>query len=574
MAEPTYTDNTATFMMKDDTDYTLSNTVLNDICYEGHYGFILTQAGTPLGDECDDGDVTDWYDYSTLTDSPLVYTFTNDNLIQNPSFESDKVTAGGWDEVVADGITGWESDVSWALCNVYWGYRADDGDYFLSGGIDTYGNGSVWQDIDLVAAGFVAAEIDDDNAEIVSFSCRRYSESNDEGRILIQFLESDQTTVISDGYDTGMETTAVTGGWFTRSCANVAIPATTRYIRVTLSKNHKYGTTCGCLFDNLQMEVGCLQVAISAFNRHAFKAESATSDWSANAFWGGIGTSSVHEIWWYDDGSPITAYERSVNIIQGGAAPAYSIRAAIGLCSTEHPSNYIWWNPAAGGGSAWEDTGIARSTGWHTIRYRYSKRTVGIFPNSYYVWNVQMYHDGTRLINVYANADDGDPDPGYGRAKSFGVHTQETGKPIYIDRIRGSKSDTHYVATGTVETPKVQPDMVGTWLRITYTEDLGIQWKGSTEYKFQWSTNGGASWNGTWIAATEANLFGVGCDGDGDDAIKFQITLTHHEDTLHTPRIRGLTIRYDKTFSSIGWGGVKTHDEVVGSTLPKHILVG
>ena len=361
MADPTYNTGSVDFDMEDDTGYSLVDAELNDECWQNYRGFILAQSGTPAGDECDDSDFSNWYDYSTLTP----------------------------------------------------------------------------------------------------------------------------------------------------------------------------------------------ELSIVAFGDQSGKAESSSNDWSTNAFWGGIGTSSVHEVWFYDDGSTITAYERAVLFILGSAAPAFVPRAGIGLDFDESGTNYLWWNIYKSGGSGWEDTGTVRSVGWHSVRYRYHRWITGVFPTTVTHWRVKMYLDGQRLINEEEDSDTGS-DPGYGRAKTFGVRTQESGKPLYIDRIRGRKAGTLYEESGTVETPKAQPPTgVDSWSSISETEDISVHWKGSTTYEFQWSTDGGSSWNGSWIDASDSNLAGISCDGDGQDAIKFRITLTGHEDRLHSPRARGLTLSYTPAVQSI-----------------------
>jgi len=299
------------------------------------------------------------------------------------------------------------------------------------------------------------------------------------------------------------------------------------------------------------------ETSIVAFGDQCAKAQSATSDNSVENFWGGIGTNSAHEIWFYDDGAAATTAERGLFLIVGGTAAPYDVQIGIGIDSSVHATNYIWWNLAVPG---WVDTGIVRSTGWHTMRYRYLNTFN--FPNE--AWNIKLYLGATRLLNIEADTADGDSDPGYGRCKTFGVRTQETGKPLYIDRIRGNKTGALYTASGTVETPPAQPQAVDSWDSITETDDKALEWKGTALYECQWSTDGGGTWNGSWIEASDSNLSGISCDGDGQDAIKFRITLTRHSDTLHTPRARGLTVNFTPADLSVSMGALATTAAPIG----------
>lgn len=273
---------------------------------------------------------------------------------------------------------------------------------------------------------------------------------------------------------------------------------------------------------------------IVKFGDQAAKASSAGLDTSSENFWGGVGNRSHVEFWFYYDGLSALSNLRSIFLPGGGAIPPFALRTGIGIDSDISTTNWAWWNIANG---AWEDLGIIRSTGWHSFRYSFWL-TNDI--DHQYTWG-RIYLDNTKISTF-----DGVDDLGnWGRAKSFGVTTQESSRVWYLDRIRGNKSGNLYSTSGTAVTPKAQPDAVESWDSIATDEDENQNgYKGTVTYQFQWSTDGGGSWNGSWLDASDSNLAGISCDGDGQDAIKFRAFLEDEADRVFTPRARGITLSY------------------------------
>ena len=193
--------------------------------------------------------VGEFYRVNTL--SPI-FPRVWDNLLQNPSFELGTVGPVSGDE----DLPGWSLAVGWLLNNNFMGASPDEYDQMLNGGTSALGDGEATQVVDLLGAGLDADEIDADNAEIVSFSIRRANTDTSEGRVEVDFLDED-STLISSAYDSGWEAISPTLSWVTRSASSVAIPATTRYIRVTLGKRWVSGYVTGSLFDACYLEVSC-----------------------------------------------------------------------------------------------------------------------------------------------------------------------------------------------------------------------------------------------------------------------------------------------------------------------------
>lgn len=270
------------------------------------------------------------------------------------------------------------------------------------------------------------------------------------------------------------------------------------------------------------------------FGDQSIIAESAINDYASHNFWGGGGSVSYTEQWFYDDGAAITSQRRGIFGIQGVAGTPWTLRWALTLCTNTSSSNYEWYDAED---AAWKDTGIARSVGWHCVRYVYWTQILE--PDT--IHNARLWLDGVLLKNVLDSVND---DKNYGRQKSFGIVTQETGKVVRVDRVRGDKWGPLYNASGYVYTPPALfPDGIESWDSVTLEQDIGGNfYKGSSTVHFQYSANGGVSWNGSWLLATEANLATFAPNDDGDDGIKFRVTLTRYSIGVFTPRLKGLTL--------------------------------
>jgi len=272
------------------------------------------------------------------------------------------------------------------------------------------------------------------------------------------------------------------------------------------------------------------------FGANCAQAASVVDDISSIAPWGGPAATAYApvEFWFYDDGAARTSQRRAVFLSRDGAAAPFIVVAGIGIEDIGDDNTYVYYNPISG---QWEDTGVLRSTGWHYFGYGLSENLGALNTRA------QMWLDAGRILNYADNAN-----PGYERAKGIGIRTQENGKPLYVDRIRGAAGVPTYSSNpGTVETPKAQPPSVDRWNSVGATEN-GIGYRGSFTYEFQWSTDGGSTYNGTWLAATPVNLQAIVCDGDGQDAIKIRVTLTRSANAeglgIHTPRVRDLVVNF------------------------------
>ena len=95
----------------------------------------------------------------------------------------------------------------------------------------------------------------------------------------------------------------------------------------------------------------------------------------------------------------------------------------------------------------------------------------------------------------------------------------------------------------------VQPAAVYNWLSLVET----IAVPANTELKRQWSTDGGASWNGMWLTGPqlEAAVQGISLVGDGSDTLRFKFQLTT-TDILQTPEVDDLALTYSTGHENAG----------------------
>ena len=108
----------------------------------------------------------------------------------------------------------------------------------------------MYQDVELEKLGVATADIDAGNFTLDFSIYRANSDVDDTGRVLVQFLDSAQA-VISAAYDSTDEEITPVDTWTLRSVSAVAVPATTRYIRCTLSHTLVTGIQSDTCFDNI-----------------------------------------------------------------------------------------------------------------------------------------------------------------------------------------------------------------------------------------------------------------------------------------------------------------------------------
>jgi len=203
--------------------------------------------------------IGEYYRVATLSPtSPRIW----DNLAQNPTFEigTTGVITGAGD---GSALTGWiiPTGIEFALRDTYSGLSAYDHTQYLMGG--SAGDGECYQDVDLLNAGLLAADIDAGNARVNQFAVYRANNAaSDKGRVLVEFLDSSKT-VISTCYDSGEEVITPTGTWFFRGVALKAVPANTRYIRIRLMVFLYSGSEINSCFDKVELAV---QVTSAAFS--------------------------------------------------------------------------------------------------------------------------------------------------------------------------------------------------------------------------------------------------------------------------------------------------------------------
>jgi len=109
------------------------------------------------------------------------------------------------------------------------GLNPDTGNQMINAS-NTASNTEIRQDIDLVALGYAAADIDAGDCSVSSTSRRANSAPSDLGQIIIEALDG-TLTLVSTLYDTTMEEITPEDTWVTRALSLTTIPSTTRYIR-------------------------------------------------------------------------------------------------------------------------------------------------------------------------------------------------------------------------------------------------------------------------------------------------------------------------------------------------------
>lgn len=187
----------------------------------------------------------------------------------------------------------------------------------------------------------------------------------------------------------------------------------------------------------------------------------------------------------------------------------------------------------------WKDTGVSRSRDWHKV---IMITTSNVLEATTFIRN-RIYIDSNQVYNLQVT--DGSLGANW-RVFWTLMLNPRAGQNHNIDEIILSRANNVY-SVGTCETPKAQPSAVKEWSGFSVSEDTTGAWAGTTLYEFQHSTDGGSTYNGTWLALTSDNLQGVVCDGDGQDAIKVRITHTPDSVIVNStsiPRTKQVTINF------------------------------
>jgi len=197
-----------------------------------------------LGRNESTGAVGTFYRVPTKTASGITY----GNLLLNRSFEQSvaanpQTTIAGW--TVASG--------SWRIVTgTIEGLAANDGSEYLMGA--DAASGELTQTVDLTVVGVSTTEIDAGNCTADFSIDRANNDVDDTGRVLVQFLDSDDAP-ISTMYDSTTEEITPVDTWVSRSAAAVAVPATCRKIKVSLFHTLVTGSPSNAAFDNSSLTV-------------------------------------------------------------------------------------------------------------------------------------------------------------------------------------------------------------------------------------------------------------------------------------------------------------------------------
>ena len=95
----------------------------------------------------------------------------------------------------------------------------------------------------------------------------------------------------------------------------------------------------------------------------------------------------------------------------------------------------------------------------------------------------------------------------------------------------------------------IQPAHTYQWLEVLET----VAKPTGTEIAYQYSIDGGANWNGSWLGATQLGLvlFGLVLVGDGTDKLKIKFLLST-TNSSKTPEIDNLAIKYETGYEATG----------------------
>ena len=197
------------------------------------------------------------------------------------------------------------------------------------------------------------------------------------------------------------------------------------------------------------------------------------------------------------------------------------LMTGFGIIPSVSAVNFSYWDNVV---NDWVDTGYVINTDWNRI-------------------SLAQYNLGSGTLRMGR----GTVDSGLTvqAVKQIRAVTTNDTRWLNIDRVQYRGGDL-YSGNGTIETPKAQPDKVYRWKTSSFsgTSDSFYAAYTSIALAFQWSTDGGSSWNGTWITATDANLKAIACDADGQDAIKLRATLSI-ANGIFTPLLEELTIEFE-----------------------------
>jgi hypothetical protein len=199
-----------------------------------------------------------------------------------------------------------------------------------------------------------------------------------------------------------------------------------------------------------------------------------------------------------------------------------AIVAGYGVNTSVSSTTFSYYNNAT---TSWTDTGVVLDTNWKKIAFS-SEDTGG---------TMTFTVNGTTVYTGNAS-----------NIRAIVVRTSQSGKTSNTDRILHS-DDAFYTSGGnTLVTPKAQPNAVKQWMSYSKTDITSGINRGTITYEFQWSSDGGSTWNGTWTALSDANLQAVSCDGDGQDAIKIRVTLDAYIN-LYTPLVNQIILNFTPT---------------------------
>lgn len=202
-----------------------------------------------------------------------------------------------------------------------------------------------------------------------------------------------------------------------------------------------------------------------------------------------------------------------------------SIVAGFGVNTAISNTTFSYYNNTT---TLWTDTGAVLDTSWHKIAFT-SEDLNG---------TMKFYDNGSLLATTNS-----------ANIRAIVARTSQSGKTANIDRIWHS-NDIFYSNGNTLVTPIAMPAGVTQWTGFSKTDLVSAVNKGTLAYDFQYSSDGGSTWNETWTTLSNANLQAVSCDGDGKDAIKIRVTFTSSV-YMYSPLVNQIVVNFTPTTSQL-----------------------
>jgi len=185
--------------------------------------------------------------------------------------------------------------------------------------------------------------------------------------------------------------------------------------------------------------------------------------------------------------------------------------------SSDDGSTWKWWD-----GNDWKEITAGKTNSWY-------------FENE-----ANSASEINQHIDTLANA-------GTFKFKAF-LHTSVENTPL-LDHIKVNAVTYPVGNWSVIPNFDLHPNYVKSWESV----EESVEKPEDTDIKYQYSTDSGQTWNGTWLTKTELEnaLQGISCSADGSDKLRIKFQLSTSSSTK-TPKIDNLKITYHKGYATSG----------------------